>query len=161
MNGRFLPIFLSLGAAVFATSMDALAQRSYGNEGGGMRSGAMPGYGTPGQQRSYEAVPGSGPEDRRTAQEVVQQNPKLADSLSKLLPAGTDVQAAASGFRNARDFAAAVHASTNLGIPFADVKTKMLAGASLDKVIQALKPDVDGLIEARKARGQAEELLGG
>ena len=154
--------------------------------GGGMGAGAsrgMPGAGgmPSGMQRGIEPAPSSvdRPSDlrnsnsqhqgaaapqsheQRSAQDLLQQNSKLSENLSKLLPAGTDVQAAASGFSNLGEFVAAVHVSNNLGIPFADLKTKMLAGDSLGSAIQALKPEADGQIEARRARARADELTRG
>jgi hypothetical protein len=114
------------------------------------------------QQPQFQMQPQQQPQQQsRTPQELLQQNTKLSDNVAKLLPAGTDVQAAASGFKNLGEFVAAAHVSNNLGIPFADLKTKLLAGDSLGTAIQALKPDVDGQIEARKARTKADELTSG
>ena len=97
----------------------------------------------------------------KTAQEQLTLNPRLADNVSKLLPAGTDVQAAAAGFNNLGEFVSAVHVSNNLGIPFADLKTRVLAGDSLGTAIQALKPGVDAQLEVSKARARADELAKG
>ena len=156
MNARFVSISLSL-ALMIAASTSALAQmRGYGGMGGGAPSGGTPS----GSQR--------GPADRPvqeerlpTAQEAIQQNPGVAGEVAKLLPAGTDLQAAASGFANLGDFVAALHVSSNLGIPFADLKTKMLASKDLGAAIQALKPEADGQVEARRARARADELTKG
>jgi len=155
MNARFVSISLSL-ALMIAASTSALAQRGYGGMGGGAPSGGTPS----GSQR--------GPADRPvqeerlpTAQEALQQNPGVAGEVAKLLPAGTDLQAAASGFANLGDFVAALHVSSNLGIPFADLKTKMLASRDLGAAIQALKPEADGQVEARRARAKADELTKG
>ena len=52
-------------------------------------------------------------------------NPKLEARLLTLLPAGTNIQDASQGFKNWGQFVAAVHASNNLKIPFADLKTAM------------------------------------
>src|SRR5688500_10753566 len=52
-------------------------------------------------------------------------NPKLEARLQKLLPTGTNVQDAASGFKNWGQFVAATHVSQNLGIPFAELKAQM------------------------------------
>jgi|KBSSwiStaDraftv2_1062776.scaffolds.fasta_scaffold39139_6 hypothetical protein len=190
MNARYLSVSLSLAALVLAASADAVAQGRGGGGGGmgnaGMGAGAsrgMPGAGgmPSGMQRGIEPAPSSvdRPSDlrnsnsqhqgaaapqsheQRSAQDLLQQNSKLSENLSKLLPAGTDVQAAASGFSNLGEFVAAVHVSNNLGIPFADLKTKMLAGDSLGSAIQALKPEADGQIEARRARARADELTRG
>ena len=76
----------------------------------------------------------------KTPQDLLQQNTGLSDNVAKLFPAGTDLQAAASGFKNLGDFVSAAHVSNNLGIPFADLKTRLLACDILGAAIQALKP---------------------
>jgi hypothetical protein len=53
-------------------------------------------------------------------------NPRLVERLAKLLPEGTDMNLAALGFKNQGQFVAAVHVSNNLGIPFAQLKLKMV-----------------------------------
>ena len=52
-------------------------------------------------------------------------NPKLEERLLKLLPPGSTIQEASAGFKNWGQFVAATHVSTNLGIPFANLKTAM------------------------------------
>jgi hypothetical protein len=83
----------------------------------------------------------------------------LAGSLAKRLPEGTDLRAAALGFRSLGDFVAAVYASTNLKVPFAEVKARMMNGGDLHTAIAGLRPDADAQIEARKARAAAHEEL--
>ena len=60
-----------------------------------------------------------------TPGELLTQNTKLSSNLAALLPAGTDLQTAAQGFKNLGLFVAAVHVSNNLGIPFACLKADM------------------------------------
>src|SRR5215831_8318839 len=48
----------------------------------------------------------------------LQTRPELASRLAKLLPAGADVKAAESGFKNQGQFIASLHVSKNLNIPF-------------------------------------------
>jgi hypothetical protein len=91
----------------------------------------------------------------KTPQDLLTQNPRLADNLSKLLPAAPTFRFAASGFRNLGEFVSAVHVSNNLGIPFADLKTRMLAGDSLGTAIHALKPEADAQVEVRKSAGES------
>lgn len=86
-------------------------------------------------------------------------DPRLAVTLAKILPAGTDLRAEASGFRTLGDFVAAAHVSNNLAIPFAALKAKIVKGDSLGEAIQALRPDIDAQIEARKARAMAADDL--
>ncbi len=79
-------------------------------------------------------------------------NPKLAARLQPLLPSGMTMEQAADGFRNQGQFIAALHVSQNLGIPFEDLKTKMVTdGMSLGQSIQSLKPSADADVEAERA----------
>jgi hypothetical protein len=66
----------------------------------------------------------------------------LAARLRPLLPTGTTLDGASSGFREQRDFLAAVHAAHNLNIPFCDMKTQIVGRAhpSLAQAIRALRP---------------------
>jgi hypothetical protein len=85
----------------------------------------------------------------------LQTHPELASRLAKLLPAGADVNAAESGFKNQGQFIAALHVSKNLNIPFDQLKAKVtgvIAQAngqtttstpmSLGKAIHELRPDM-------------------
>src|SRR5207244_3272401 len=88
-------------------------------------------------------------------------NKRLASRLQSLLPKGTDLQTAASGFKNLGQFVAAVHVSHNLRIPFAQLKAKMLGPPeeSLGKAIQQLKPSAQAQVERKKAEKQAKDDL--
>lgn len=68
-------------------------------------------------------------------------NPKLEARLKALLPAGTNMQDAALGFKNWGQFVAAVHVSNNLNIPFSALKAKMTGAnpMSLGQAIQSLR----------------------
>lgn len=190
MNQRFVAVCISLAgllvasADVFAQRGGGMG-RGMGGAMGGIHSGGV----QPGAQRGggmLDSAPverGGDAQDRgrgasserqgterqgqgaenaaaKTPGDLLQQNPKLADNLAKLLPAGTDLQAAASGFGNLGEFVSAVHVSNNLGIPFADLKARLIAGDSLGAAIQALKPEADAQIETRRARARAEADLG-
>lgn len=91
----------------------------------------------------------------KTPSQQLADNKNLSTNLGKLLPAGTNLQAASSGFKNLGQFVAAVHVSNNLGIPFADLKARMVDGDSLGSAIQSLRPAADANAEARKAERQA------
>lgn len=96
-----------------------------------------------------------------TPEAQLARHPRLASKLTGLLPAETDLSAAASGFRNLGQFVAAVHVSSNLGISFSALKTEMVDHElSLGQAIQLLKPEVDAGAEARKARASAEAEVG-
>jgi hypothetical protein len=95
-------------------------------------------------------------------QQKLQQNTKLAAKLDGRLPAGTDVIAAASGFRNLGQFVAAVNVSNNLGIPFAQLKSRMVDdGMSLGRAIQDLRPLVDSTAAVRRAEQDATIIIDG
>ena len=86
-------------------------------------------------------------------------NTKLASKLQSLLPPGTNLQAAAEGFKNLGQFVAAVHVSHNLGIPFDQLKSKMLGppSMSLGKAIQALKPTANAKAATKQAESEAKD----
>jgi hypothetical protein len=106
-----------------------------------------------------------------TWEDRIVQNDKLSAKLTSLLPPGTDLKTAMDGFKNQGQFIAAAHVSKNLGIPFDQLKTKMIGTAatttspatspeSLGKAIHDLKPtlpETDVKIEADKAVTQAKE----
>jgi hypothetical protein len=96
-------------------------------------------------------------EGSKTPGTLLTQNTKLAGKLSALLPPGTDLQTAASGFKNLGQFVAAVHVSHNLNIPFDTFKTEMLKDGSLGKAIKALRPDADSKAETKTAQKQTDE----
>jgi hypothetical protein len=98
----------------------------------------------------------SGP---KSVSDLLSQNTKLAGTLQGLLPAGTDLTAASSGFKNLGQFVAAVHVSHNLGIPFDQLKTTMIGPPkeSLGQAIHILKPAADSKTESSKATKQAKQ----
>jgi hypothetical protein len=82
------------------------------------------------------------------------------ERLQKMLPNGTDINRAASKFRNQGQFVAAVHVSNNLGIPFANLKSRMIDdGMSLGQAIHSLRPGVDADQAAANAMSQANTAL--
>jgi len=152
--------FLTVAAVVLCLSgIPLFAQHGGGGQAGrgGMRGAGGPksdmGKRTSGTNRGKgTSTPGT-----KTPGDLLTQNTKLASKLQSLLPAGTDLQGAAAGFKNLGQFVAAIHVSNNLGIPFDQLKEKMVGGESLGKAIQVLKPDVDAKAEAKKAQKQAKQ----
>lgn len=106
-----------------------------------------------------------------TWEDRIVQDDKLSAKLTSLLPPGTDLKTAMDGFKNQGQFIAAAHVSKNLGIPFDQLKAKMVGTAatsttaatapeSLGKAIHDLKPtlpETDVKKEADKAVAQAKE----
>jgi hypothetical protein len=105
-----------------------------------------------------------------TWEDRIEQNDKLRAKLTTLL-GSPDLKTAADGFKNEGQFIAALHVSKNLGIPFDQLKAKMVGTAatattaatspeSLGKAIHDLKPTLpaaDVKKEADKAVDQAKE----
>jgi hypothetical protein len=123
--------------------------------GAGMGSHGAPGSHDAmgnGKSESVSTMEGS-----KTPGALLTQNTKLAGKLSGLLPPGTDLQTAASGFKNLGQFVAAVHVSHNLNIPFDTFKTEMLKDGNLGKAIKALRPDADSKAETKTAQKQTDE----
>ncbi|HEV8414725.1 MAG TPA: hypothetical protein VGQ49_14110 [Bryobacteraceae bacterium] len=91
-------------------------------------------------------------------------NTALSSRLQALLPQGTTLQTAAAGFKNEGQFIAALEASKNLNISFADLKDRITAGQSLGQAIQALSPKLTEQASdnaAIQAEQQAKDLRAG
>src|SRR5262252_1459203 len=145
-----------LGAAAIVGFIFAPVFAQHGHGGG--RSSSMHGgdHSSSGHDKA-DADHGSGHDANHSGDKSISQklaaNPKLDSKLQSLLPSGTNLQTAASGFKNLGQFVAAVHVSHNLGIPFAQLKCTELATADacpgmtvpskashLGPAIQTLKP---------------------
>jgi hypothetical protein len=134
--------------------------------GSGSQPGSMGSHGQPGTEGTQM---GHGPQmgksgstlSPKSPTNLLTQNTKLSSKLQSLLPAGTNLQDAASGFKNLGQFAAAVHVSHNLGIPFDELKTTMLSsGNNLGKAIQSLSPKItkkQAKSDAKTAEHQANQ----
>ena len=161
MKRIFVTITLAAAAAWILAIPAAAQGRSQSHPGGG--SGAA---GSMGGEHGANASGTSGP---RTPGQLLTQNTQLASKLTSLLPTGTNIQTAASGFRNLGQFVAAVHVSHNLGIPFDQLKCTELAtadacgtmtvpskGSHLGQAIQTLKPAMSST-DSKSAAKQAEK----
>jgi hypothetical protein len=91
----------------------------------------------------------------------LQKNTNLASKLQSRLPAGTNLTLAAADFRNLGQFVAAVNVSNNLGIPFTELKTRMVdQGMSLGQAIQDARPKTtDTTLVVRRAETDADVLI--
>ena len=86
--------------------------------------------------------------------------PEVQARLKPVLSKGTDVQKAAEGFRDARQFATLAHAARNTQVPFVVLKHRVLnEGKSLAAVIREFKPGLDATAEVNRARSEAAEDL--
>ena len=94
------------------------------------------------------------------AQQALYGNNVLADTLRVRLPQGTDMLAAAGGFRRLELFVATVHASNNLDIPFFELKRRIVNdGMTLGQAIQDIRPKSRYWFEARRAEDDAAESI--
>ena len=125
--------------------------------------------------------PNSGTHSTASASQtdVLSHNSKLDSTLTmklqskNLLPAGTDLSSACSGFRNLGQCIAAIHVSHNLNLNFACLKADMTGQApatgsncptgtgtgsklNLGKSIQALAPKANATDEAKTGTKQAD-----
>ena len=128
-----------------------------GSDMGRGRSGDMGRGGNTGMDRGTH----TSMDRQKTPGDLLSQNTKLSSKVGEVLPAGTDVQQAASGFKNLGQFVAAAHVSKNLGIPFEDLKARTTGpdAVSLGKAIKELRPEVDAKAKTKKAKKQAENDL--
>jgi len=165
MKTRFL---LSAVAMMAFASAPVFAQHGHGSSGsGGSLSSSMHGgdhdhsSSTHGKSDDHDMDHDGSHSHGGSISQKLASNTKLAGKLQSLLPAGTNLQTAASGFKNLGQFVAAVHVSHNLGIPFDQLKAKMLGppSMSLGKAIQALKPAANAKAELKKAQHQAHQDL--
>src|SRR5258708_19687761 len=121
---RIIVTITLAAAAAWILAIPAAGQgRSQSHPGGGSAAaGSMSG----GHGMDASGNSGSGTSGPRAPGQLLTQNTQLSSKLSGLLPAGTDLQTAAAGFRNLGQFVAAVHVSPNLDIPFAQLKCTAL-----------------------------------
>ena len=152
MRARFVSAFL-FSATLLGISSSAAAQSLSFGEIVGRIGGTFLGIGMAYTLEVTRAP--DGPFHKDASDHDLQ----LAENLGKLLPAGTDLQVAATGFRNLGEFVTTVRVSTNLAIPFDELKEKIVGGGEVSDAIHSLRPEVDGLIEARKARQMARKDL--
>jgi hypothetical protein len=157
-----------LGVLLVASAVLCLGQHGRGGapsgHPSGPPSGAVSGMGDSGRGTSDRGAPASPSQSqKRSPQQLLDQNTKLSSNLQKLLPPGTTSQQACSGFSNLGQCVAAIHVSHNLGISLSDLKGKITGSNSegLGKAIHELKPDVDANAEKKKAEKQAKDDING
>ncbi len=165
-----------IACLILAASVSMYGQGHSSGHPGGMPSGAgSPGMGTGmgSMGSSNHGSMGSNHGDMGTMHDssanmgkqspdtILSRNSQLNSNLQKLLPQGTTAQQACSGYKNLGECVAAIHVSSNLGIPFSDLKAKTTGSSaeSLGKAIQTLKPEVNAKMEVKKAKKQANADL--
>jgi len=168
MKRRYIP-YLALATLLFLGS-SAYAQRGHGSSA--TTPGATP-TSSHGDASSHSANSGSMDSRKKAPDQLLSQNTKLSDNLSKLLPTGVTSQQACDGFKNLGQCVAAIHVSHNLGLDFNALKCDMTGKAdsptatcptntsskklSLGQAIETLKPGTDSKSESEKAMKQAHQ----
>jgi hypothetical protein len=161
-------------AGIFAVASLATAGPGAAGHAGGMAAGAMGG----GMRPTATTGPGQTFRDTASAREMrgpahpsiaahadpatlLGQNSQLNSRLQKLLPADTSPRQACAGFSQLGRCVAALHVASNLGIPFADLKSRITGSepVSLGSAIHELKPDADADRVERKAQRQTQRDL--
>jgi len=95
-----------------------------------------------------------------TVQKDLQRNEVLANGLRARLPQGTDLNAAAAGFRRLELFVATVHASTNVDLSFYELKRRIVNdGMTLGQAIQDMLPKSRYWDEAHRAEDEAAAAI--
>jgi hypothetical protein len=165
---------LSVGAAILLAGSVALAQ-GRGHSGPPPSAGHGQAHGHSGTAPNGPKA-GHGPQDAGTHQgkppdhspggatvvEHLNAQPQLRERLVTLLPAGTNIDQAASGFASLGHFVAAVNVSHNLGIPFDALKSRVTGSSavSLGDAIHQLRPDANAKAEAERAETEARKMTG-
>lgn len=146
---------LNLVVSIALLGMPLYAQHGHGGAGGA----GMSAHGHSMDTHSSTGSTHHSVSKESSVSERLSDNTKLASKLQSLLPAGTNLQQASQGFKNLGQFVAAVHVSHNLGIPFDQLKAKMVGppAESLGKAIQQLKPTTNAKTEVKKATKQADQ----
>jgi len=159
---KIIAFLFSLSVVVYLSGALAYAQAKGGSSHGPSVN----------QGHSQSAVNGHQPKaDWQTKfNERFQNDPAFHSRIQSLLPPGSDLKTAESGFTNHGQFIAALHVSQNLNIPFDQLKAKMTgvtatsaaqtntAPMSLGKAIQTLRPNLSASQaneEAKRAEKQA------
>jgi len=160
---NFIALLFSLSVIVYWSGVSTFAQSKGGSSQGpsvnqGHSQGVVNGHET---KSDWETK----------FDERIQNDAKFRSRIQSLLPPGTDLKTAESGFRNYGQFVAALHVSKNLNIPFDQLKAKMTGVTatsstvktsstpmSLGTAIHALRPDMSvnkANEEAKRAERQA------
>lgn len=173
---RRTSLVVSAFAMISMIGVPALAQR--GRDAAPAGAGA--GHGSMGHDNSAMSSHGTSSASSSSPTNVLERNTKLDGKLTSklqskgLLPAGTDLKTACSGFKNLGQCIAAIHVSHNLKIPFACLQADMAGKAaaanagcatgtggskmSLGKAIQTQSPNTaDAKGEAKRGTKEADQ----
>src|ERR1051325_3339429 len=158
---RIITIVCALGLMLYLSNLTTYAQGR--NSGGSARAAHAPdvshGKSDDHNQLHHDDDKSHAAKDSKNFEDRIEQNSALKTRLQGMLPPGTDLKTAASGFKNQGQFIAALHVSKNLNIPFADLKAKMTGKDhdSLGQAIHQLRPTTDAVSAAKHAESEAAE----
>lgn len=157
--------------AVIASAGLATAQHGMGRAGGQMPRTAGVAQ-RPAHEPSTKGARMPAAQHAKTAAAQLERNPALAARIQPLLPAGTTAEQASAGFKNWGQFVAALHVSKSLGIPFADLRSRLTQPESLSmgKAVHQLRPDLseeqvragvrNAEREAKRVKQEASQVSG-
>jgi hypothetical protein len=132
----------SSGAAQGRSGAHKLTLPTQAQAGRGAQHGAKPDNpaARAGDARSPKSVRA---DESKAITANIAKNPQLEARLKAMLPSGMTLDEAATGFRNQGQFIAALEASKNQNIPFADLKREMTGPdeLSLGQAIRKLRPE--------------------
>jgi hypothetical protein len=94
-------------------------------------------------------------DDARTSTAAVNPSGATSNRLAAVTPSGMTTQEACTGFQSVMECATTMHASQNLNLSFADLKSKMTGGQKLGAAIHDLKPEANANDEVTRAEQQA------
>jgi len=139
---------LGLAVSVYAQTTPAPGQPDYPN--------SQPSAASQQSMPSKRVSPGlPAPDPESASAETPAQGPTQSARFAALVPADMSATEACNGFESMTECAAALHAAQNVGIPFKDLKTKMMGGEKLGAAIHDLKPGADVQSEVSLAEEQA------
>lgn len=93
-------------------------------------------------------------------QQDLQRNQILLEAIRPRLPEGTNLIAAAGGFKRLELFVATVNAAGNLTLPFSQLKRRIVNdGMTLGQAIQDMRPTSRYWDEARRAEDDAAATI--
>jgi hypothetical protein len=172
---KFVTFIFALSVMVYLNGMTAYAQGRGRGQGASVSQGrSQTGRAKPDERAEHgKAEKADKDKDKKQGhaakearneekfEERIERNPALKARVETLLPAGTNLQTAAGGFKNQGQFIAALHVSRNLNIPFNQLKTQMTGSnpMSLGEAVHKLKPGMtekQANEEAKRAERQAK-----
>jgi hypothetical protein len=163
---RSIILIVAFGCLLAPGSGSLRAQKGQGKMGGpGLGATRPPVAGKPGAAtgdtgRASGAASATTMHSGSTAR--LASNSALSARIQPLLPAGSTVAAASTGFRNQGQFIAALHVSRNLNVPFDQLRVKLTGSnpESLGQAIHDLRPNLSRSNvkrDVRMAQRQADQ----